>query len=90
MVKNVKAKRGFVGATKKKSRKRGPKATKAQMPKDPVDSLTISFQQSAGLEVKKAISKKKRSAKTNRSVVRKQRKVRIAGTKRKNKRKGIN
>ena len=91
MVKTIKAKRGFVRATRRRPKSGVGKKTATK----PLDAVEALVKQSAGLSVssEKAESGKrqrKEAPKTNRRLVRRERKRRVAGSKRKQKRKGIN
>ena len=92
MVKIAKAKRGFTPTTKRRA-KSG--VSKKKKDKEPLDAVEALVKQSASLSFSNekpdaAKRKRKEGAKTNRSVVRRERKRRVAGSKRKQKRKGIN
>ena len=93
MVKIAKAKRGFTPTTKRRA-KSG--VSKKKKDKEPLDAVEALVKQSASLSFSNekpdasAKRKRKEGPKTNRSVVRRERKRRVAGSKRKQKRKGIN
>ena len=93
MVKIAKAKRGFTPTTKRRA-KSG--VSKKKKDKEPLDAVEALVKQSASLSFSNdkpdasAKRKRKEGVKTNRSVVRRERKRRVAGSKRKQKRKGIN
>ena len=89
MVKGIsrlpKAKRGFV---MKKKITIGKKTPNKKV--DPMDALIKQASSALTVEPTKASKEEKKSKTTNRSAVRKNQKVRKAGAKRKQRRKGVN
>ena len=91
-MKNVKAKKGFTASRSVKSRG----ATKRTIVKKEIDPLAALIKQTKAVSMDGAAKpmdgddKPKRSLSKNRSAVRKKRKVKVAGAKRKQRRKGIN
>ena len=84
-MKGIKAKRGF---TVKPKIKIGIK--KASKPSDPMDALILKASAALTVEPTKTSKEEKKSRKVSRSAVRKRQKVKKAGAKRKQKRKGVN